>query len=43
MKKMKSKKYIFNAGYYSIIIEHDKPFTRFTAIKQLLKHRIKLK
>ena len=40
---MKSKKHIFKHDGYNIIIEHEKPFTRFTAIRQLKKHRINLR
>ena len=40
---MKSKKHIFNTGNYNVIIEHKNPFSRYTALKQLIKNNIKLK
>lgn len=40
---MKSKKHTFKADDYNIIIENTKPFTRFTALKILNKHRIILR
>ena len=40
---MKSKKHTFEANGYNIIIEHKTPFTKFTALKILNKHRIILR
>jgi len=36
-------KHIFKIDNYNVIIEHEKPFSKFTAIKQLKKHRIILR
>ena len=40
---MKSKKHIFEADGYNVIVEHKIPFTKFTALKILKKHRIFLR
>ena len=31
-------KHTFSTGEYNIIIEHEKPFSKFTALKILSKH-----